>query len=487
MTSPEITDALLPCPFCGETKLKTGGDDKIVGTWCLTCEASGPNEYGKFGWNHRAALAAGAKNRTADAAGPRPWTAEANLPYGEQPRIYDASGRLVAVVGNAEIDRQDEWEGNAELIVAAVNGAALAAGVAPGVKVNEANAEAEYTGALMQGLYVRDGTPMVAEPGEPVAWEQRHRENSGEWSKWYPTSKKAFDLIGTEPDGSLQARPLYAAPPARQDGALREALAQMMLRQGLATGHGDSFDDLLREAEWQIAERSARYSNLLTTWSESRERHLTAEAELTRTRDVLASTGVGSLPHDYPTSKMAEDRMRTLNERTLEGLALIGKIEALEAALAQSAAPVQPQRREAVKHARSDYARIQDTTDAVALAELVLSMGMVTEPGKYARHLARKVLGIHDVFDRPDEVAVTTNGTTRIIPADEPVFLIRGQDAVGGDAVRAWADLAEANGARADILAVARDHAAKMDAWPKKKTPDLAPPVQQAAPSGEGE
>lgn len=64
---------------------------------------------------------------------------------------------------------------------------------------------------------------LVAEPGEPVAWEQRHRENSGEWSKWYPTSKKAFDLIGTEPDGSLQARPLYAAPPARQDGALREA------------------------------------------------------------------------------------------------------------------------------------------------------------------------------------------------------------------------------------------------------------------------
>jgi hypothetical protein len=45
---------LLPCPFCGGTKLKSGGDDKIVGTWCLTCEASGPNEYGSFGWNRRA-------------------------------------------------------------------------------------------------------------------------------------------------------------------------------------------------------------------------------------------------------------------------------------------------------------------------------------------------------------------------------------------------------------------------------------------------
>ena len=47
----------LPCPFCGGTKLKTGGDDKIVGTWCLTCEASGPNEYGSFEWNSRALAA----------------------------------------------------------------------------------------------------------------------------------------------------------------------------------------------------------------------------------------------------------------------------------------------------------------------------------------------------------------------------------------------------------------------------------------------
>lgn len=68
---------------------------------------------------------------------------------------------------------------------------------------------------------------------------------------------------------------------------------------------------------------------------------------------------------------------------------------------------------------------------------------------------------------------ITTNGTMRRIPADEPVFLIRGQDAVGGAAVRAWAELAEANGAGGHILAVARNHAAKMDAWPKKKVADL--------------
>lgn len=126
-----------------------------------------------------------------------------------------------------------------------------------------------------------------------------------------------------------------------------------------------------------------------------------------------------------------------------------------------------------MKHAREDYARIQDNTDAIALAELVLSMGMVTDRGKFARHLARKVLGIPDVFDRPDDVAIATNGTTRIIPADEPVFLIRGQDAAGGDAVRAWASIAEARGSSIDICNIAREHAAKMDAWPKKKIADL--------------
>lgn len=44
---------LKPCPFCGGTNLKTGGDDKIVGVWCLTCEAAGPNHYGSREWNDR--------------------------------------------------------------------------------------------------------------------------------------------------------------------------------------------------------------------------------------------------------------------------------------------------------------------------------------------------------------------------------------------------------------------------------------------------
>ena len=35
----------------------------------------------------------------------------------------------------------------------------------------------------------------------------------------------------------------------------REKVAAWMMRQGYATGHGDTIEDLLREAEWQIRER----------------------------------------------------------------------------------------------------------------------------------------------------------------------------------------------------------------------------------------
>jgi len=44
----------LPCPFCGSTNLRSGGDDKIVGVWCHDCDATGPNHYGLYGWNDRA-------------------------------------------------------------------------------------------------------------------------------------------------------------------------------------------------------------------------------------------------------------------------------------------------------------------------------------------------------------------------------------------------------------------------------------------------
>lgn len=49
-----MVNELKPCPFCGGTVLRSGGDDKVVGFSCLRCEASGPNHYGEFEWNTRA-------------------------------------------------------------------------------------------------------------------------------------------------------------------------------------------------------------------------------------------------------------------------------------------------------------------------------------------------------------------------------------------------------------------------------------------------
>lgn len=46
---------LLPCPFCGGSDLRVGGDDKWVGACCLTCGAVGPDHYGSTNdWNRRA-------------------------------------------------------------------------------------------------------------------------------------------------------------------------------------------------------------------------------------------------------------------------------------------------------------------------------------------------------------------------------------------------------------------------------------------------
>lgn len=59
------------------------------------------------------------------------------------------------------------------------------------------------------------------------------------------------------------------------------------------------------------------------------------------------------------------------------------------------------------------------------------------------------------------------------IPDDEPVFLIRGQDAVGSAAVLVWAALAEDRGADRRIVAAARKQAVKMKNWKRHKTPDM--------------
>ena len=58
------------------------------------------------------------------------------------------------------------------------------------------------------------------------------------------------------------------------------------------------------------------------------------------------------------------------------------------------------------------------------------------------------------------------------IPAREPVFLVRAQDLIGAATVRSWASMNAAAGGSAELTQSALQHAARMDAWPKKKLAD---------------
>lgn len=63
-----------------------------------------------------------------------------------------------------------------------------------------------------------------------------------------------------------------------------------------------------------------------------------------------------------------------------------------------------------------------------------------------------------------------------LIPDDEPVFLLRGQDALAPAVVREWAFQAEAEGVDPLMVERARQHADRMEAWHVdhgKKIPDM--------------
>jgi hypothetical protein len=122
---------------------------------------------------------------------------------------------------------------------------------------------------------------------------------------------------------------------------------------------------------------------------------------------------------------------------------------------------------------------ISMTTTAEAsaheLAELVLAMDMVTPRGIVARQLARRVLGVDDATNELQCAAIVTNGTLRLIPREEPVFLLRGQDALAPLAVRFWANSVDKCGVGKTASDAARQHAERMEAWLPKKLPDWPP------------
>jgi hypothetical protein len=62
-----------------------------------------------------------------------------------------------------------------------------------------------------------------------------------------------------------------------------------------------------------------------------------------------------------------------------------------------------------------------------------------------------------------------------LIPADEPVFLLRAQDKVAADTVLYWAEMNEEAGGDPELTKLAHEHVQKMRAWAKKKPADLSP------------
>lgn len=67
-----------------------------------------------------------------------------------------------------------------------------------------------------------------------------------------------------------------------------------------------------------------------------------------------------------------------------------------------------------------------------------------------------------------------------MIPADEPVFLLRAQDALACKAVAYYAELCKATQAP-EVAAKAEAHSQRMAEWPKKKVPDLSEaPVERS-------
>ena len=60
-----------------------------------------------------------------------------------------------------------------------------------------------------------------------------------------------WEMVKTEHDKQIEIAQAYE----RGWNAALAQLAAWMTRQGYATGHGDSIEDLLQELDWQVQER----------------------------------------------------------------------------------------------------------------------------------------------------------------------------------------------------------------------------------------
>jgi hypothetical protein len=60
-----------------------------------------------------------------------------------------------------------------------------------------------------------------------------------------------------------------------------------------------------------------------------------------------------------------------------------------------------------------------------------------------------------------------------LIPEDEPVFLLRGQDRHASSTLEHYAERLSAAGGDPQMVRLVLEHAGRMRAWPRHKDPDL--------------
>lgn len=133
-------------------------------------------------------------------------------------------------------------------------------------------------------------------------------------------------------------------------------LESILKAAGSSLRHYESYSkDAMRKAMWEILKETLERADIainqhvktLESYRACIERAEDAEAlahaselrimeietRLEHVRKILASTDIVSLPNDYPTYQIANDRMQRIKDLTLEGLGVIGRAEAAEAAL----------------------------------------------------------------------------------------------------------------------------------------------------------
>jgi hypothetical protein len=139
-----------------------------------------------------------------------------------------------------------------------------------------------------------------------------------------------------------------------------------------------------------------------------------------------------------------------------------------------------------VIHARQDYAdRIQDLDIAGMKALFEEMLGALkasylhpyTDPDTQIPHPAMLNRWMRDENDYRETFARIM---TPRIPMDEPVFLLRGQDAVAGAAVETWVQLSRVIGVKQRCLDLASGQAEAISRWPKKKVADVPEPEAAA-------